>query len=60
MESHQKLSSRFLGVETLYGERQGEYRIIGRLLATLAFNYPKTGPLFYKELKEYLYYAEKE
>ncbi|STY29580.1 membrane-bound lytic murein transglycosylase B [Legionella wadsworthii] len=42
-----------LGVETLYGERQGEYRVLDAL-ATLAFDYPKRAPYFTKELKEYL------
>lgn len=42
-----------LGVETLYGERQGEYRVLDAL-ATLAFNYPKRSPYFTSELKEYL------
>lgn len=42
-----------LGVETLYGERQGEYRVLDAL-STLAFNYPKRAPFFTKELKEYL------
>lgn len=42
-----------LGVETLYGERQGQYRVLDAL-ATLAFNYPKRAAFFTKELKEYL------
>ncbi len=42
-----------LGVETLYGERQGEDRVIDAL-ATLAFNYPKRSAYFTKELSEYL------
>lgn len=42
-----------LGVETLYGERQGEYRVLDAL-STLAFNYPKRSAYFTKELKEYL------
>lgn len=42
-----------LGVETLYGEKQGEYRVLDAL-ATLAFNYPKRAPFFTYELKEYL------
>lgn len=42
-----------LGVETLYGERQGENRVLDAL-ATLAFNYPKRAPFFMSELKEYL------
>jgi membrane-bound lytic murein transglycosylase B len=42
-----------LGVETLYGERQGENRVLDAL-ATLAFNYPKRSAYFTKELKEYL------
>lgn len=42
-----------LGVETLYGARQGNNRVIDAL-ATLAFNYPKRSAYFTKELKEFL------
>lgn len=42
-----------LGVETLYGEKQGNDRVLDAL-ATLAFNYPKRAPFFKSELKEYL------
>jgi membrane-bound lytic murein transglycosylase B len=42
-----------LGVETLYGERQGEYRVLDTL-STLAFNYPKRAPYFTRELEEFL------
>ncbi len=42
-----------LGVETLYGQRQGDHRVLDAL-ATLAFEYPKRAPFFTKELREYL------
>ncbi|CEK10038.1 lytic murein transglycosylase B [Legionella hackeliae] len=42
-----------LGVETLYGKNQGNYRVIDAL-STLAFNYPKRSAFFTKELREYL------
>lgn len=42
-----------LGVETLYGDRQGTNRVLDSL-ATLAFNYPKRSPYFTRELTEYL------
>lgn len=42
-----------LGVETLYGERQGDYRVLDAL-TTLAFYYPKRAEFFTKELKEFL------
>lgn len=42
-----------LGVETLYGERQGDNKVLDAL-ATLAFNYPKRSAYFTKELTEYL------
>ncbi|KTD23570.1 membrane bound lytic murein transglycosylase [Legionella lansingensis] len=42
-----------LGVETLYGKHQGNYRVIDAL-STLAFNYPKRSKFFTKELTHYL------
>ena len=42
-----------LGVETLYGKHQGNYRVLDAL-TTLAFDYPKRSEYFTKELKEYL------
>lgn len=42
-----------LGVETLYGTRQGNYRVLDAL-STLAFYYPKRAPYFKRELREYL------
>lgn len=41
-----------LGVETRYGKRQGDYRVLDAL-TTLAFYYPKRAPYFSKELREY-------
>ena len=42
-----------LGVETLYGKHQGNYRVLDAL-TTLAFHYPKRAEFFTKELREYL------
>lgn len=41
-----------LGVETQYGKRQGEYRVLDAL-TTLAFGYPKRADYFTRELREY-------
>ncbi len=42
-----------IGIETLYGKNQGNYRVLDAL-TTLAFYYPKRSEFFTKELKEYL------
>lgn len=42
-----------LGIETQYGKRQGEYRVLDAL-TTLAFDYPKRSDYFTRELREYL------
>ena len=42
-----------LGVETLYGKRQGDYRVLDAL-TTLAFYYPSRAAYFKKELREFL------
>src|SRR3990167_2843765 len=42
-----------LGVETRYGVKQGEYRVLDAL-TTLAFNYPPRAAFFRKELAQFL------
>ncbi len=42
-----------IGVETLYGQRMGSYRVVDAL-ATLAFDYPPRSKFFTKELEHFL------
>lgn len=48
-----------LGVETIYGQQQGGYRVMDSL-TTLAFNYPKRAKFFQKELREFLLLTRSE
>jgi membrane-bound lytic murein transglycosylase B len=48
-----------LGVETLYGEITGRYRVLDAL-ATLGFDYPPRAPFFLSELEEFLLLAREE
>ena len=47
-----------IGVETFYGKRQGNYRVLDSL-ATLAFDYPKR-PLFWRELKHFFVMSQEQ
>lgn len=42
-----------LGIETVYGQQQGRYRVL-ESLSTLAFNYPRRAKFFQRELREFL------
>lgn len=48
-----------IGVETLYGQRKGSYRVIDAL-STLAFDYPPRSSFFRRELKHFLLLAREE
>ncbi|NOX42436.1 MAG: lytic murein transglycosylase B [Gammaproteobacteria bacterium] len=48
-----------IGVETRYGANTGSYRVLDALM-TLAFNYPKRGKFFRKELEQYLLLTREE
>lgn len=48
-----------LGVETFYGQRMGNYRVIDAL-STLAFDYPPRANFFRKQLEEFLILAREE
>ncbi len=48
-----------IGVETRYGQTQGNYRVIDAL-STLAFDYPPRSAFFTRELEEFLLLAREE
>jgi len=48
-----------IGVETLYGEHTGRYRVLDAL-TTLAFSYPPRSDFFRRELAQYLLLAQEE
>ncbi len=48
-----------IGVETLYGERVGSFRVIDAL-ATLGFAYPKRSTFFLSELEQFLILCREE
>ncbi len=48
-----------IGVETLYGQRAGNIRVLDAL-ATLGFRYPRRAKFFSRELEEFLVLAEEE
>lgn len=48
-----------VGVETFFGQRMGNYRLIDAL-ATLGFDYPKRGAFFRGQLKDLFVLAQKE
>ncbi|NHN39701.1 lytic murein transglycosylase B [Pseudomaricurvus alcaniphilus] len=48
-----------IGVETLYGQYRGNYRVMDAL-TTLAFDYPSRSAFFSKELKQFLLLAREQ
>jgi membrane-bound lytic murein transglycosylase B len=48
-----------IGVETRFGTYSGKYRVMDSL-TTLAFDYPKRGPFFRKELEQFLLLTREE
>jgi membrane-bound lytic murein transglycosylase B len=53
-----EIISAIIGVETFYGKRQGNYRVLDSL-STLAFDYPKRS-LFWRELKEFFVLSQEQ
>lgn len=54
----EEIITAIIGVETFYGTRQGNHRVLDSL-ATLAFDYPKR-PLFWRQLMAFFALAEEE
>jgi membrane-bound lytic murein transglycosylase B len=48
-----------IGVETFYGQRMGNYRVLDSL-ATLAFDYPPRASFFRQQLEEFLLLSKEE
>jgi membrane-bound lytic murein transglycosylase B len=48
-----------IGVETFYGQRMGNYRVLDSL-ATLAFDYPPRASFFRRQLEEFLLLSREE
>jgi|APCry1669188970_1035186.scaffolds.fasta_scaffold00020_20 membrane-bound lytic murein transglycosylase B len=55
----QEIIVALIGVETLYGENAGHYRIVDAL-STLAFDYPRRADFFRDELENYLLLAREQ
>jgi membrane-bound lytic murein transglycosylase B len=53
-----EIISAIIGVETFYGKRQGNYRVLDSL-STLAFDYPKRS-LFWRELKHFFVMSQEQ
>ena len=48
-----------IGVETMYGQRQGHYRVLDSL-STLAFDYPPRAAFFQQQLRQFLLMTREE
>ena len=48
-----------IGVETMYGQRQGRYRVLDSL-STLAFDYPPRAAFFRQQLRQFLLMTREE